>query len=205
MQDYLIFNIQSCLQKKCLVVIFEHMHLNVITAYKYTYKNWKTVTNDFKKHDNIYGPSTKSSQIFPPVDTFSSRYRGRDILLQGHCRILSMQPNDVRCSYISGGEKSPITAPTYKNFPIKSPSFSGSPSRISTKSTNSSQSLPSPIEFISLTTEVHLPAFQLQQIWRPTFFIPNNNQGFILPNYKIQQWNDWRIHTLHSYIILQVS
>ena len=39
--------------RKRPVIIFEHMHLNVITAYKYLYKNRNIVANDFKKQDNI--------------------------------------------------------------------------------------------------------------------------------------------------------
>ena len=29
---------------------------------------------------------------------------------------------------------------------------------------------------------------------------PNNNWGFIFPNSTTLQWNNWHVHTLHSYI-----
>ena len=99
-------------------------------------------------------------QILFPAYNLPNRYRGRDIMLQGHFHILSMQPNDVRCSHIPGrGRISNYCSNIYENFLVKSLSFSGLPNRISTKSPSGSQSFPSPTEFISLTTKVHCKGF----------------------------------------------
>ena len=69
-------------------------------------------------------PSTKSS-----VDIFYNMYQASGILLQGHCHVISMHPIDVKCYHTLGRAKSPNYC-SNKNSPMKSPSFSGFPKRI---------------------------------------------------------------------------
>ena len=52
--------------------------------------NRKTITNGFKKQDNIYRPFHEI-----PADTFYKQSRNKNILLQDHYHISSIQPNGI--------------------------------------------------------------------------------------------------------------
>ena len=64
------FYFQFCLQKHPVIILNEHMHLNMITVYKYMHKNGKTTTKVFKSWVNIEKSSVNPHRAITPRRLF---------------------------------------------------------------------------------------------------------------------------------------
>ena len=132
----------------------EHMHLNMITVYKYMHKNRKIVTKGSKSWDNVEKPFVNPYRT-PLGDHFHKIHHQQGYVPQqvqkqghlpaGHRHFFNIQPNDYRYSDISQQIKIFNHLPSImENSPTE---FHKVPKQFI--------KLLSLVEFISLATEVH--------------------------------------------------